>query len=214
MNIDDIFYEQDYQSAVDFISVNENTTIQEIDADENGRRFQIVAVIPYEETEVYKTACQTATTYNTWYNETYIPQCKELLLNFLKNEAKHIRERTSADELFYKHTPTGIVEYNEISALQDEFRQKLYALQSLKDECHIEISEWTQLGWHGYNNAEYQYNNPILDLNEIVQDYTSLAIKVGDGVTAFNDLPFYYEYVPETTEETPTEETTTTEGGE
>ena len=44
MKLNTIFHEKDYSVAYDFVKNNAQLTIKEIDADENGRRFQIVEI--------------------------------------------------------------------------------------------------------------------------------------------------------------------------
>ena len=44
MELNQIFYEKDYSKAFDFIQNNAGTTIQEIEADTIGRRFQIITM--------------------------------------------------------------------------------------------------------------------------------------------------------------------------
>ena len=53
MELNTIFYEEDYKKAYDFIQASEiNLTIAEIEKDEKGRRFQIV--LAREETALFK----------------------------------------------------------------------------------------------------------------------------------------------------------------
>ena len=51
MELNQIFYETDYTQAYNYAMAN-NYTIKEIDADENGRRFQIVEIPPLTEEQI------------------------------------------------------------------------------------------------------------------------------------------------------------------
>lgn len=85
MELNQVFYQNEYKQAYDFATKN-NYTIKEIDADENGRRFQIIE-IPQPTEEQILNGLRTQREYECfsvvnrgelWYNKLTEEQKSEL----------------------------------------------------------------------------------------------------------------------------------------
>lgn len=114
MKINDIFYENQYDEAYNFVCNSLHyTAIIEIEADENGRRFQIVEVDPPTEKEL---AEQELRELKAWFNSYYA-----------EHEQKYRRLH-----LLNKPTDEGTDALSALTALYTEAEEKRARIQALE----------------------------------------------------------------------------------
>ncbi|MGN1200846.1 MAG: hypothetical protein ACI4R8_01090 [Candidatus Caccovivens sp.] len=149
----------------------------------------------------------------TWYNETYFPQAKQLKLDYLVGEANYIKSKQGdLDE--YKCSENGFNLFNQIGVLNKELSEKRSLVFSLiREETIISDINLEGLRFYLYSAQFFNKANPILEDGAIGQELVTFSIKVGDGSTAWNDLPYYYEYIEETTENIEETGNSESEGG-
>lgn len=115
MKINDIFYENKYDEAYQFVCNNQpHMTIIEIESDENGRRFQIVEVEPPTPEEIARGEYLTL---KEWF-ETYYTQ----------HEQKYRRLHTLGQKC-----DNGADPYNELVKLYEEAETKRKRIQEIKE---------------------------------------------------------------------------------
>lgn len=113
MEIGTIFRENEYNKAIEYISQYGNLTIQEIEADTFGRRFQIVEIPQPTESEL---AQQELFELKEWYDNEYT-----------RKEQKYRRLHTLS-----KLTDEGKDPYNELINLYKEAEIKRARIQELE----------------------------------------------------------------------------------
>ena len=112
MELGTIFRENEYNEACNFCFAH-NYTIKEIEADENGRRFQIVEIPKPTESEL---AQQELTELKKWYD-----------IEYARKEQKYRRLHTLG-----KLTDEGKDPYNELINLYKEAEIKRARIQELE----------------------------------------------------------------------------------
>lgn len=156
--------------------------------------------------------------YRTWYNETYKPQAYQAKLDYLVGEAELKKSSPNStwmsDYRFGDGQELFLLKWN----LDEELRSKAKEVEQVLSVLPRNIANDFEIETEGikfvyFDPRFYAMVNPILEAMEIGQELDTLNIKVGDGVTAWNDLPYYYEYDATSTEGEGTEEETTTEEG-
>ena len=112
MELGTIFYENEYNEACCFCFTH-NYTIQEIEANENGRRFKIIEIPQPTESEL---AQQELTELKEWYD-----------IEYERKEQKYRRLHTLG-----KLTDEGNNPYDELIALYQEAETKRARIQELE----------------------------------------------------------------------------------
>lgn len=113
MKLNEIFYEENYMQAFEFISNNAGTMIKEIEADENGRRFKVIEIPKLTEKEL---AQQEIKELKQWFD-----------INYTQHEQKYRRLHSLG-----KLTDVGTNPYDDLITLYNEAEIKRARIQELE----------------------------------------------------------------------------------